>query len=210
MTELSQAAPAKKTHRKRDPQGTHELILAAARELLAKDGEKGLSVEQVVQRAGVNRSTAYQHFQTREQLIEATAASVGDSLCQAVFGVNGEQPRNDLPVDDVAAQFVEFAMENPELGSVWLMERLRSSQPANDRFFRMYVAQLQEFAKSDNAQPGIDAEVHAVLMLSATFIWPLWVRARTRTAKERQQMAKRFTRAMLTLSLHGIHKPAKS
>src|SRR3974390_3361589 len=76
----------KRAGKKRDPARTREAILEAAREVLAQDGKEGLSVAQVAQLAGVNRGTAYQHFQTREQLIEATAAWVSDKLFRAVFG----------------------------------------------------------------------------------------------------------------------------
>ena len=61
-------------------------VLEAARQQLSQDGKEGVSVAQVAQRAGVNRGTAYQHFQTREQLIEATAAWVSDKLYRSVFG----------------------------------------------------------------------------------------------------------------------------
>src|SRR6185503_18542024 len=76
----------RKARRRRDPEGTRELILEAARGVLAQDGKEGLSVAQVAQIAGVNRGTAYQHFQTREQLLEATAALVSEKLYRAVFG----------------------------------------------------------------------------------------------------------------------------
>ena len=62
-----------KKRRKRDPQGTREAILEAARTRLAVDGPEGISLSEVAQLAGVNRGTAYQHFETREKLITATA-----------------------------------------------------------------------------------------------------------------------------------------
>src|SRR5271154_474938 len=77
---------AAKVRRRRDPEGTREAILEAAREVLSQDGKEGLSVAQVAQRAGVNRGTAYQHFQTREELIEATAVWVSEALYHATFG----------------------------------------------------------------------------------------------------------------------------
>src|SRR5271154_7344507 len=80
------AAATKRPRRKRDPQSTREAILEAARQQLSQDGKEGVSVAQVAQRAGVNRGTAYQHFQTREQLIEATIAWAGDKMYRAVFG----------------------------------------------------------------------------------------------------------------------------
>jgi AcrR family transcriptional regulator len=202
---------AKKSRRERDPEGTHELILAAAREVLAKDGGEGLSVAQVAELAGVNRSTAYQHFQTREQLIEATAACVSDRLCQAVFGDIEDNPSWESPtIESVADRFAQFAMENPELGCVWLFQLLTSQRPSSDRFFRLYLSHLEAFAKSEFAQPGIDAEVHAVTMLAATFLWPVWAQTRTHNAEERQEMAKRFAREMIRCSLQGICVKEKS
>ena len=196
----------KRTRKKRNPQRTREAILDAAREVLAQDGKEGLSVAQVAQRAGVNRGTAYQHFQTREQLIEATAAWVSDNLFRAVFGdpaVAKDQPAETINIESVNQQLAEFAMENPELGRVWLFEVLSSRRPANDLFWRQYESKFEQFSKTEFAQPGIDVEVLSVLILAGSFIWPVWARAHARTAGERQQMSARFTREILRLCLHG-------
>jgi len=92
---------------------------------LLKMARKALSLAQVVKRAGVNRSTAYQHFQTREKLIEATAACVSERLCKAVFGdIIDSAKKMELPAEHVADQLAHFAMENPELGGVWLLHLL--------------------------------------------------------------------------------------
>ena len=198
------ATPTRKTRRKRDPEGTREAILEAARLVLAQDGAEGLSVAQVAQRAGVNRGTAYQHFQTREQLIEATAAWVSDKLHAAVFGdMNGVDAVEGINAQAVTERLTEFAMENPELGRVWLFELLSSRRPANDQFWRQYESNFERFSKTEFAQPGIDTEVMSVLTMAGAFLWPVWVRAHARGAKERRQMAKRFSREIMRLSLHG-------
>jgi len=195
--------------RKRDPEGTRVAILEAAGTLLAKDGPEGLSVSQVAQLAGVNRGTAYQHFPTREQLLAATTAWVSERLRKAVFG-DGASGQGSMPnAQDVAEHMAEFAMENPELGRVWLFEVLSSNRPASDPFWNEYRAHFERFAQSDMAQPGIDVEVHSVMMLISTFLWPVFGRAHARTAKERQQMAKRFSQEMLRLSMHGTMRPEK-
>jgi AcrR family transcriptional regulator len=206
------AASAKRPRRKRDPQSTREAILEAARQQLSQDGKEGVSVAQVAQRAGVNRGTAYQHFQTREQLIEATAAWVSDKLYRSVFGdpaVAGEPPLDAGNVAGVSEHLAEFAMENPEIGRVWLFELLSSRRPTNDPFWQKYVSNFERFAKSEFAQPGIDCEVVSVLLLAGAFLWPVYSRAHVRSAKERQQMAKRFSREVLRLCLHGTLRPEK-
>jgi hypothetical protein len=100
-------------------------------------------------------------------------------------------------------------MENPELGRAWLFELLSSRRPASDRFWREYESSFEALAKTEYAQPGIDTEVVSVLTLAGMFLWPVWARAHTRNAKERQQMAKRFSREVLRLSLHGTLRPEK-
>jgi AcrR family transcriptional regulator len=202
----------KRARTKRDPERTRELILEAAREVLAQDGKEGLSVAQVAQRAGVNRGTAYQHFQTREQLIEATAAWVSDKLYRAVFGdpANAsDQPIDSISVEAVNKHLAEFAMENPALGRIWLFEVLSSRRPANDPFWRQYESSFERFAKTALAQPGIDVEVLSVLFIAGSFIWPVWARSHARTAKQRQEMAERFNREVLRLTLHGTLRPEK-
>src|SRR6266571_5867450 len=117
MTERTEyAPPVRRPRRKRDPEGTREAILEAAGLVLAQDGKEGVSVAQVAQRAGVNRGTAYQHFQTREQLIEATTAWVSDKLRRAVFGDPAvqEKPTDSTGIEALTAHIAEFAMENPE------------------------------------------------------------------------------------------------
>jgi len=201
---------ARKFRRRRDPAGTRELILAAARETLAKDGEEGLTIDQVAERAGVNRSTAYQHFQTRDRLIEATVASVSDYLCEAIFGDIEQGGPPTLSMAGVIEHVAQFAIKNPELGCVWLTHVLTSPRPASDRLFQLYVSHLERFTKTEYAQPGIDVEAHSVMMLAATFLWPAWARAHRLDTEEREQMAERFTREILRLSLRGAFRPEMS
>lgn len=204
----------KRARRKRDPERTRELILEAAREVMAQDGKEGVSVVEVARRAGVNRGTAYQHFQTREELIEATAAWVSEKLYRAVFGdwleaAGGEPGTAGNDVEAANQNLASFAMDNPELCRIWLFEVLGSKQPSQDAFWRQYESSFRQFSKTDFAQPGMDVEVLSVLFISGAFIWPVWVRAHARTAKERQQMFMRYTREILRLTMHGTLRPER-
>ena len=206
------AATAVKKRRRRDPVGTRELILEAAREVLSQDGKEGLSVSAVAQRAGVNRGTAYQHFQTREQLIEATAAWVSNKLYEAVFGdvvTDSTHPVESINAQTITDRVIEFAMENPALARVWLFELLSSPDPADDRFWRQYESNFAQFAKTGFAQSGIDVEVASVISLAGAFLWPVWVQAHARNAKERQQLAQRFSHEQLRMSLRGTMRAEK-
>jgi len=204
---------ARKTSRKparnrRDPQRTREAILEVAGKLLARDGPEGLSVSQVAQIAGVNRGTAYHHFQTREQLLTATMDWVSQRLCDEVFGgVDLNDPDAMQDPRDVTARLVNFAMENPEFGPAWLHRVINYDRFQEDPFWRLYLEHMQQFVKTDLAQPGIDAEVHSFSLLAGVFMWPMWARSHSRTSRQLKQLTERYRSEMLRQAFHGTMNP---
>jgi len=209
------ATPTTKTKKtpksRRDPERTREAILEVAGRLLARDGPEGLSVSQVAQIAGVNRGTAYHHFQTREQLLQATTEWVSERLCIEVFGRTSAEDVESVRLDprQVTENLNNFAMQNPEFGPVWLMQVLTTRKPTSDPFWNLYKAHIDMFVRSDLAQPNIDVEVHAIVSLVGVFLWPVWARAHSRTAKERRELATRFSNEALRMSLHGSLRKEK-
>ncbi len=67
---MSSARPAH--DRSEDRQRNREAILAAATKVIARDGVRGLRVEQVAGEAGVSPALLYYHFENRAGLISAT------------------------------------------------------------------------------------------------------------------------------------------
>ncbi|MDE2301762.1 MAG: TetR/AcrR family transcriptional regulator [Sphingomonadales bacterium] len=192
--------------RPRDPVATREVILEAAGHLLAKDGPEGISLSEVAHLAGVNRGTAYQHFETRENLIQATVQWVSDRLFRAAFGdpeTIGERRVEEVDTQDLTDRVARYAMDNPELCRVWLMQLLASPDPSADMFWREYQGSLERFARTDMAVAGVDSQALAVLTLSGLFLWPVWARARGGDAAARAAEARRIADECLRLSMYG-------
>ena len=195
-----------KQRRPKDPPETREAILRAARTLLAKDGPEGISLSEVAHLAGVNRGTAYQHFRTREKLIEATADWVSDRMFRTLFGdpeTIGERRVEKVDIADMMERLTNFAMDNPELGRIWLLQLLSSPDPAADPFWREFVGSLDRFVETDLAKDGVDAEVLSVLTLAGAFLWPVWARSHAQGEAERRGLADRFVQELLRLSMYG-------
>jgi AcrR family transcriptional regulator len=53
-------------------QRTREALLTALRELLMERGYERLTIQQIIDRAQVGRATFYAHFQSKEELLEAS------------------------------------------------------------------------------------------------------------------------------------------
>ncbi len=192
--------------RSRDPEATREEILEAARTLLAKDGPEGISLSEVAKMAGVNRGTAYKHFETRENLIDATATSVSDAMFRAVFGdpaTVGDRRVDKVDIAKITDRLTNFAMANPELCRIWLLQLLASPDPTRDPFWREYEGSLERFASTELAQDGVDAEVLSVINLAGAFLWPIWARSHAQGDAERGTLARRFAQETLRLSMYG-------
>lgn len=201
-----------KTRRQKNPAATREVILEAARTLLAQSGPEALSLSEVATLAGVNRGTAYQHFATRDKLIEATMQWVSENMFRAVFGDSASIAERRIEEVDTAAimdRMTQFAIENPELCRIWFLQLLASPDPSTDTFWCEFAGSLRRFTETDLAENGVDAEVWSVMLLAGTFIWPVWVRAHDRGPTERQDLAYRFAQESLRLSMFGTMKADK-
>jgi len=209
-------SPRPRPRRKRDPQSTRRAILEAAKAVLARDGAEGLSVSSVAKLAGVNRGTAYQHFPVKEDLVRATLDWVSQQLVDAVFsamdaedGVDLQPDLAHLPqvLDSMAAfnlRLAEYAIDNPDIGRIWLFDVLSRDNPKDDVFYERFEQAIRQLASSDATHEDIDVEVHAVLMLAGYFLWPVWVRAHAKSAKARKAMAQRFAGEVTRMSMHGV------
>lgn len=192
--------------RARDPEATRADILDAALTLLSKEGPEAISLSAVATLAGVNRGTAYQHFETRENLVAATLELVSERMFRAVFGdpaLIGERNVKEVDMVETTESLATFAMENPDLCRIWLLQLLTLPDPTQDPFWREYAGSIERFAQTELAQPGIDETVFSVLTLAGNFLWPVWARSHSRDAEGRKALAQRFSREMLRLSLHG-------
>lgn len=86
-----------KKRRPRDPVASRAVILDAAAGLPSRDGPDGVTLSAVTELAGVNRGTAYQHFETREKLVDATMQMVSDRIFPEIAAQladeNPDQPK---------------------------------------------------------------------------------------------------------------------
>ena len=209
---LTPSTSAKAPNGRRDPGRTRTAILEVAGKLLARDGPEGLSVSQVAQIAGVNRGTAYHHFQTREQLLTATMEWVSQRLCEEVFG--DTEPESDdedsmITPRDVSERLINFVMDNPEFGPAWMHRTVILGQFEDDAFWKMFKSRIEKFAKTEMAEPDIDVEVHTFMVLLPVFMWPLWANSQSRTPRQRKALTERFMKEAIRAGIHGTIQPDK-
>jgi AcrR family transcriptional regulator len=190
---------AKETRsRRRDFEERRRRLLETARRILAERGPEALTVSEVAHRAGLNRTTAYQHFRTRDALTAAVMAETADELMGML--------RDPHHLSGELDRMVPFFANHPELARLTL-HQLLSESPLPEPGWSSYLAWIRRFVESGNAQPGIDAEMLSYVLMCVGILWPLVARAQYEDADSVHRATGRLTQELRRLLLHGVLRP---
>jgi AcrR family transcriptional regulator len=182
--------------RRRDFRQNREALLHHARRIIAERGPGALTVSEVAHRARLNRTTAYQHFRTRDELVAAVMSAIAGEV-SAVLAT----PK---PLAEHVDQMVGFFVGHPEIGRLTL-HHLLAENPFPRHGWERYVGELERLAKSERGQDGVDVEMLANVLISAALLWSLHVRVRY-DEHEVAGATGRFASEMKRLLLFGLSR----
>jgi AcrR family transcriptional regulator len=185
--------------RRRDFDRNRERLLAAARQLVAERGPESLTVSEVAHRAGLNRTTAYQHFRTRDALVAAVLEAMGDELHARLA-----EPRS---ASDLIDGMTQVFSEQPEMARLAL-HLLLSGDPLPRRSWERFVARLEKVTRGSGAQDAVDAEMLGHILVGTWLVWALRARAERDEADVPAATA-RLAREMKRLFLYGLFRPER-
>ncbi len=181
---------------RRDARESAARILRSARELLSARGPDGLTVSEVAHRAGLNRTTAYQHFRTRDELVGAVLAEIGHEVTALL-----QEPR---PIGDLIDSMLDFYVDQPEIARLWMYWLLADAPLESREVWNEFLARLQNLVDSPMGEDGVDAEMLSHILVSAFHVWSIRVRQETDNEAEVREATRRFSRELKRLLLHGV------
>lgn len=193
-------------------QSTREHLLAAARELFARDGYDATSIEVVLRRSGVSRGSLYHHFPDKKALFEAVVhrlqAEVIESTIKAAKGsADGVEA---LKVGCIAC--VKLARHDPRASRILLIDApsvigwARWRQIDEEYGFGVVKAGLRAAAKRNLLpEPMIEATAH-ILLAALNELALLIVMSRDKRKTEREALA---ALDLLFRRLLGSHQRSK-
>ncbi len=138
---------------------THQRLIEAAVRLISERGVDSLSIAAVAREIGINRTTVYYHFDSRDALLDAVRGWSSEQLAR---GLSQAVPRQER-IDFIA----RFVLDNPELIKLWIDDFI-SPGDIRDRypFWDLLVKGIGE------GRGEIDAEVYCVMLLTSAIIGP--------------------------------------
>src|SRR6476660_7516476 len=101
------------TPRARRKERARQAILQAALELILEKGPDNLSLREVARRSDYSPAGLYEHFKSRDEIVEAVAAE-GLSRLHAHLGAVPQDLPSRRRLVELAMTYVDFARQNPE------------------------------------------------------------------------------------------------
>jgi len=197
VPEASQTAPPR--IRRSDFQRTRQRIVEAARRLMGERGPESLTVSAVAHVAAINRTTAYQHFRTRDELVHA----VTEELIREV----GAYLVSKRPMIAHIDAIIEYFFEHPEfarLAIYWLL----SDSPIPRAGMELFLNETRQ-AVADSGRSDADPEMLGHLLMGVAVLWPLSARIEFEDPAARRAATARLTRELKRLLLYGQLPPER-
>jgi AcrR family transcriptional regulator len=155
------------THRKRNRgfEETHQALIETAVKLISEKGVEALSIAALAREVGLNRTTIYYHFPSRDVMLKA----VKDwSSVQLAKGMELEAPQLDR-----MAAITDFVLENPDLIKLWIDDFIATGdiRERYPRWDALVSGMSRTFAEKSPGEE-FDAEVYCTMMLASAIIGP--------------------------------------
>jgi TetR/AcrR family transcriptional regulator len=158
--------------------GTRERILAAARAEFIEHGLRGARMQQIADRASVNKALLHYHFRDKEGLYQAVLLDIVETVRDRVVAVvheSGETPDPEQTLRRLVHAYVGVLREHPEVVGMMVRELadgahnlpplMEALGPLARKLFGGVMGQLA-------AQPGVPAiePVHILINLFS-MVW---------------------------------------
>lgn len=166
---------------------THQELIETAVRLISESGTDALSITALARAMGINRTTVYYHFDSREALLHAVSSWATAQLAKGM-DFNLSQPER-------IGHISRFVLENPELIKLWIEDfvsgsDIRESYSCWDALVEPTRRKLAE----ENPGEEIDAEIYCVMLLTASIIGPRIYRNSVNPAASTEEVVARFVR----------------
>jgi AcrR family transcriptional regulator len=144
---------------------THQELIETAVRLISERGAEALSITALAREMGINRTTIYYHFESREALMHAVSNWATAQLARGM-DYNLSQPERTGLIS-------RFVLENPELIKLWI-DGFVSGPDIRDSYscWDSLVAGIRHGLTDANPGEEVDAEIYCVMMLAASIIGP--------------------------------------
>ena len=120
--------------KKRDSAVTKARILSVAEKLFAEHGFDGTRVDDIADKAGVNKALIYYYFKSKDDILDALFSSAIKDVIEVIVSTYDDMQLEEHEIENIFNVLVTLISRKKRIISVMLMESLKSSNPAPHLF----------------------------------------------------------------------------
>lgn len=142
-------------------------LLAATRQMIASEGAADLKIADIAKAADVGFGTFYNHFESKDAIVEAVLADVFATAATAIgsFALEFEDPAETASF--AYRRFVQFAREEPELAAV--LTKLSHAEDLFEESLLPYARKSLEKGQQSGRFAIDDLELALLSVIAASF-----------------------------------------
>lgn len=144
---------------------SHRVMIETAIGLISEKGVAAISIAGIARAMGIDRTTVYYHFKTRDDLLQAVFNKATEQLAKGMD--------LSIPERDRVEQIGHFVLENPALIKLWI-DGFVSNGDIRDSYIRWdeLVAGIRQHFACERPDEDVDVEVYCTMMLCSAIIGP--------------------------------------
>jgi len=194
---------------------SRQRILDTARAVFAEKGFDGARVDEIAQRAGVNKALIYYYFKSKDQLLqELLRGFLDERRSQRPKSPPKEEQDAALP-DRIARFDVDFLFERRDILRIAMMEDLRSSKDrslSSGTVLKSWLEGLVE-ARKDYAEAGygfrytprVVVAMYFLHMLPVTTFCAMGESLAQETGMDFETVREEFLKLIVEMNTHHFH-----
>jgi AcrR family transcriptional regulator len=155
----------------RQKQSSREKLLAAAYDAFAESSYAGAAVDDIVKRAGVNRSTFYRHFDSKFAMTKALFDQFWPGLFAQYGAVRAADPLTDADIDSWIEGLIRFYRANEPFYGIIVQiaslepEGMQWEETIRQGVIRMLGERFPAFARASAPDASQDAKLRVRMLM---------------------------------------------
>lgn len=157
-------------------QKTLQLLQTALAELISEKEYDDITIQEILDRANVGRSTFYTHFENKDQLFRSMLSLLNERFEEGIKHISKKHNKFEDNTADMPLRVIQFVKENDRMFKAMLGKPEHGSRhnPLDDYLFtatREHFKQMIQLKHSDTLQREMAAHYFASAFIGALAWW---------------------------------------
>ena len=155
---------------------TQNKIAETAREMFLEKGFDGVKMQELADRAGVNKGLLHHYFHNKQNLFDEVFTQAIDQLFGKIQDSLSKQGSLETKINSIIDAYFDMLIANPKLPIFVFFELNKNPEKVQELFNTQRVAIIVEGLQKDNKKINQKNAIHIILTIVSLSVFPFMAR----------------------------------